>query len=333
MTAEKRKDLYWVAAKIAIAVGLCFFLIHQIHFQELQILVARISIPWVVGFLVCFLGSLLLSSFRYWVMTGKPITFMQYLRVVILQNSLSIFVATGAGMISYVSVLRAQHQLTISKGIGSLLFAKIGDFIYYLVFLILTALIVSDKVSPIETFLFAAIGAGLLIFLLLMFIYLGRKWMLLRLERFLQNREMYFQGIHSLNSAISNLRSFSISRKEFVSFFINTLLLNTVTISSFYCTLRMFSVVVSVPCVFFVNSIIQFISMIPIQVFGGLGVCDVPSMYLYSLFGVNRSEIASVLVLSRVVMYSLYALLLLLMISKHGNRGAAKETETIRLRR
>lgn len=325
MTAGKSTNLYWLSAKIAIALGLFLLLVNQVHLKNIGDVVARLSLPWFTAFLACFICTLLLSSFRYWVMTGRPITFLHFLRVVILQNSLSIFVATGAGMISYVSVLKTQHKIKLSRGIASLLFAKIGDFIYYLVFLILAALVVYDKISAIGTFLIDAIIAGLVVFLLLLFSYLGRKQILIEIEKLVQDRRMSFWRIPWLTSATTQLQALSISKSEFVSFFINTFLLNTVTLLSFYCTMRMFSVVVGIPCVFFINSIIQFISMIPIQVFGGLGVCDVPSMYLYSLFGVSRSEIASVLVLSRVLMYAIYALLFLSLITIRSNKRAVEE--------
>jgi uncharacterized membrane protein YbhN (UPF0104 family) len=48
---------------------------------------------------------------------------------------------------------------------------------------------------------------------------------------------------------------------------------------------------------------VQLISIIPIQVFGGLGVSEVTTMYLYGLFGVTAEVIAPILVGARVLFY------------------------------
>ena len=53
----------------------------------------------------------------------------------------------------------------------------------------------------------------------------------------------------------------------------------------------------------FVNSWIQFISWLPIQVFGGLGVAETSQIYLYGLFGIPASQMATVSVGLRVILY------------------------------
>ena len=53
----------------------------------------------------------------------------------------------------------------------------------------------------------------------------------------------------------------------------------------------------------FVNSWIQLISWIPIQVFGGLGVAETSQVYLYGLFGIPATQMATVSVGLRVILY------------------------------
>jgi len=53
----------------------------------------------------------------------------------------------------------------------------------------------------------------------------------------------------------------------------------------------------------FVNSWIQLISWIPIQVFGGLGVMETSQVYLYGLFGIPAAQMATVSVGLRVTLY------------------------------
>ncbi|MGA7604445.1 MAG: hypothetical protein WCA79_00855, partial [Anaerolineales bacterium] len=55
--------------------------------------------------------------------------------------------------------------------------------------------------------------------------------------------------------------------------------------------------------VVFVNSWIQLISWLPIQVFGGLGVAETSQVYLYGLFGIPAAQMATVSVGLRVILY------------------------------
>ena len=70
-----------------------------------------------------------------------------------------------------------------------------------------------------------------------------------------------------------------------------------------YASLRAYSVDISASIVVFVNSWIQLISWLPIQVFGGLGVAETSQVYLYGLFGIPAAQMATVSVGLRVILY------------------------------
>jgi uncharacterized membrane protein YbhN (UPF0104 family) len=63
--------------------------------------------------------------------------------------------------------------------------------------------------------------------------------------------------------------------------------------------------------VLFVLTFSLLISLVPIQVFGGLGVYEVTAIYLYSLMGVRSELVVPMVVSSRIYLYLLNLLLLL----------------------
>ena len=70
-----------------------------------------------------------------------------------------------------------------------------------------------------------------------------------------------------------------------------------------FASLRAFSMVVPASVLVFVNSWIQLISWLPIQVFGGLGVAETSQVYLYGLFGIPVLQMATVSIGLRVSSY------------------------------
>jgi uncharacterized membrane protein YbhN (UPF0104 family) len=78
-----------------------------------------------------------------------------------------------------------------------------------------------------------------------------------------------------------------------------------------YASLLAFSLKIDLMPAIFANSILQLMSYLPIQVFGGLGVTEISSMYLYSLFGLRQSEIIAPLLGVRLEFYLLNGLVLL----------------------
>ena len=51
--------------------------------------------------------------------------------------------------------------------------------------------------------------------------------------------------------------------------------------------------------------------VVPVQVFGGLGVTDITTMYLLGLFGINQPQLAATIIGLRIIFYAANLLLLL----------------------
>ena len=76
-----------------------------------------------------------------------------------------------------------------------------------------------------------------------------------------------------------------------------------------YTRVQTFQIPIAFWGIIFIASMMQFVSVIPFQVFGGLGVTEVSLVYLYSLFGLV-DEIPAILVGLRVLFYIFNLILL-----------------------
>ena len=81
-----------------------------------------------------------------------------------------------------------------------------------------------------------------------------------------------------------------------------------------YCSLRIFDVRIDIWPVIFVVSLTQIMTLVPIQVFGGLGLYDFTYLYLYGLFGIGGPQFAAVVVGLRICFYLTNLVLLALIV-------------------
>ncbi len=100
----------------------------------------------------------------------------------------------------------------------------------------------------------------------------------------------------------------------------------SVTMIWLYANLQTFSLTIDILSVVFVNVFMQLISYFPIQIFGGLGVNETTSLYLYSIFNFPQTELATVLVGTRLLFY-LTNLAVLLYLPLHALTSRPKNTK------
>jgi len=76
-----------------------------------------------------------------------------------------------------------------------------------------------------------------------------------------------------------------------------------VTMVWFYANIRAFDIEIGIVAVLFVNNFVQLLSNLPIQAFGGLGVNESTSLYLYQFFYSGQGLLASALIGFRILFY------------------------------
>src|SRR5581483_11343400 len=101
------------------------------------------------------------------------------------------------------------------------------------------------------------------------------------------------------------------TRFSSVELWLSSALVLVLTMLFAYSNISMFSLALSVPAILFVSVLILLISYVPIQVFGGLGIFEVSTVYLYGLFGIDSSIAIPFVITARIYLYLLNGLLLI----------------------
>jgi hypothetical protein len=76
-----------------------------------------------------------------------------------------------------------------------------------------------------------------------------------------------------------------------------------VTILWIYANLAVFRLQPAMSAVLFVGVFLQFVSYIPVSVFGGLGINETSSLYFWSFFDLPQDALAPALIGIRIVFY------------------------------
>jgi uncharacterized membrane protein YbhN (UPF0104 family) len=319
----------WNFLKLVLAVALAGFILSKTSFAELVALWQRISISWLLINALALYTLVWAMARRYWILLGKETGFHSVLSVVVIQTIVGNLVATSAGAISYLAILRGKHQLQIGRGIGSLVLARFGDLLALLPALLLSSWIVWAHIAVLHWLLMVIIIglSGIVAVCTLVIVLRGRIVNLIaRLLRLTHlDRINLVRRLSNVLAELANQNAESL--RTIIGPFLGYSGLTLALIYLFaYSSFRIFALAIDPWQVLFVLTLTQLIVLIPIQVFGGLGVTDVTSLYLYALFGVSQPTLVPILVGSRILFYLMNLLLLLyLPLDTRLNRNADTE--------
>lgn len=324
------KNLLWSAAKIIIGFLLIIFVVSRAGLSEITALIAQVSWGWLGFTFILFSLLSLLKAWQYHVLFDSDFPYSQILSVVILQNAISNFVASSAGVAAYLTMLRADQGIKIGRSASVFVITKVGDLIAIWLGLIISLLFVWQQVDAVHNlilFLLALIGAGLTVFGAIIF--LRRKFVDVLSRMIEKTGLMKFQLIQRLLVLAGTLAD--IEQKNVLRIMLTACGLScTYLILTFawtYSSLHTFNLPVTIWVVIFVSCMLQLLSIIPIQVFGGLGVSEAASLYFFGLFGFSQGQLAAVLIGQRILFY-LTNLTVLLYLPLHAlflNRPVKKE--------
>jgi uncharacterized membrane protein YbhN (UPF0104 family) len=308
-----RAALLWNVFKTLLALGLIGFVVSKTDPAQLAGLRERISLPWLLLDLALFIALTLIKTGQYRALIGYEAPYSRVLHIVILQNAISNFVATSAGIASYLTLMRAEQGVRLRKGALSFLVTKFGDLLAVSLFLAVTALPAGRQApllrnAAILLMVGIAVGAGVLLLTILL-----RQRFLGLVRKVLQAAHM--DRVRAIQSGLEALQ-FLADRRDGAIFrtlrvgIVYSLVYMAVTMAWSYCNLRVFSVALPLHVVGFVSALMQLISWVPIQVFGGLGVTETTLVYLFGQFGVPQPEMAAVSIGLRLLLYFLNLVML-----------------------
>ncbi len=315
MTITLKKDFFnsklWNLIKIIFAFALFAYVLLQTDYEQLIALKDRFSWSW---FGVTFIASLLMlaiKTYQYYVFIGRRLDYFHLLEIVIIQNLLMNFVATAAGIASYLTMLGVEEDVRLGKATESFVLVKIGDVIAVLVYLLLSILFIKPlPEGALPIMIVVALVA--LFFLLALFgsLFLRDKFLaalktlikIFKLEKISLVKKMlgYFEKLvaYPRNEILRTIGQASLISLAYMGM---TMIWGYARFQSFSLQLDFFVVV-------FVLSLLQFASWVPIYIFGGLGLSEGMWMYLLGLFSSQGASLAATLIGIRMLNYLLNTL-------------------------
>ncbi|HMV96990.1 MAG TPA: lysylphosphatidylglycerol synthase transmembrane domain-containing protein, partial [Anaerolineales bacterium] len=330
MTDSPKKFPLWNIAKIILALILVWFVLSKTDLTQLYALRERISLPWLALTLLLYFSLTLLKALQYYFLIGRRVDYPQVLNIVVVQNAISNFIATSAGIASYLALFRVEQGVKVSRAALAFLLAKVGDLISIWLFMLVSSLLVWPLVASFHSLILLSlsfIGVAILVFFAAVFL---RQKFVSVLAWFVEKLKLSRFGF--VNKLMDLLASLAEQEHGFVFRMVGTgiafsLIYMTVTMLWLYASLQTFSFEIQFLQVVFVNIFMQLISYLPIQVFGGLGVNETTSLYLYGIFNFPQTELAATLIGTRLLFY-LTNLVVLLYLPVHTlffSRSAQKQ--------
>lgn len=306
MTSNRRFSVVWNILKILTAAILVWILLSKTDLNQLFALHNRILAPYLIATVVLYISLTLFKAFKYHMLIQQPTEYPRVLNIVVLQNALSNFLANSAGMASYLALLKVEEKVRMGQSGLVFIITKIGDLFAVWFVMIICSFFVWERITALQeivVLLEIIVGVGFIVFLMAIF---WRSWFITGLNRLLTRlhvvRFSLIKQIMQTLAAFSEMEQNTVFRIVFLAIGLS-ILHYLLTLSWMVVSMRVFSLQLETLVIVFVSGILQLFSLVPINVFGGLGVTEVTSLYLYSLFGVNESEISVVLVGWRILYY------------------------------
>jgi uncharacterized protein (TIRG00374 family) len=306
-----KKEVIGEILKLGIALSLISVVLSQVSIESITELWQRISVFWLLISILAFYTVLWSMARRYWLLIGSRVAFHEILHIVLYQNVMGNLIATSAGAALYVGVLRNKHDIPVSHSLLSLLLARFGDLLILVLFLSFATVVVWQRIATLQFIvtgvicLLTVVALGVTLLFVLRRRLVGVAFGILRKWDFVSR---FGAALVAFAGQEANACRFNI-----VLFAGYSILVFSTMLIFAYCSLQVFGVRLDIWPVIFVVSLTQVMTLVPIQVLGGLGLQDVSYLYLYGLFGINQSEFAVVVVGLRIAFVCTNLLCLILM--------------------
>jgi len=304
----------WNIFKIALAVMLVGFVLSKTNLGEVTGLMKQLSPAWLAISFVLFCMLTLIKAFQYYLLNGRQAPYARVLYVVITQNAISNFIAGGAGIASYLTMLSVDEGVRFRKVLSAFVVAKMGDLLSVWIILFASSVLLWNQIGAVQyavVFLLVAILGVVAVFVAAAL--LRQKFVTLvktilgwiKLDRL----AIVQRGIDSLQLFAE--QDGSLVLQMMFTGLIYSLVYMIVTLFWFYSNMRTYSLEIPFTVAAFVNAFVQLISWVPIQVFGGLGVSETSLVYLFGIFGLPNAQIAAMGIGFRVILYAFTLVVLL----------------------
>jgi uncharacterized membrane protein YbhN (UPF0104 family) len=304
----------WSLLRILFAVVLIGFLLSKTNLQQMKLLSGRILWSWLILRFLFYCVMIASKSFQYWILLSKRIPYARMLNVVIMQNTLSNFVTNSAGIASYLTMLHAEEGIKLTRAGVTFVATKTTDLLAMWMCLLGAMLLIWPQIGPLH-WLVIVLATGIFLVLIILLIAIVLRQRFVSILRTLIRR-LHFDGIRLVERGLEALQSIADHDPQMIFLLLSrslgpSLIYMSLTVALAYSGLRMFSISISFGAILLVTALIQLLSIVPIQVLGGLGVTEVTSLYLYTMLGIPQQEIVPALIGLRLIAYLMNAAVLL----------------------
>ncbi len=281
------------------------YVLSRTNLGQLFALRGSIHFGWLGAVFVLYTLLTLLKALQYYFLIQRT-PYPQVLNIVVIQNATSNFLATSAGIASYLTLFKVEQGVKLSRAAIAFLITKVGDLISIWLFMFVSSLLIWSQVSILHDLiilLLAVISTAIVLFFAAVFLRL--KFVAL-LSWFVEKLKLSRLGF--IRKLMDLLVGMAEQEHRFVFRMVGigvlfSLIYMAVTMILIYASFQTFTFDIGILPVVFVNVFLQLISYLPIQVFGGLGISETSSLYLYGILNFPQAELAAVLIATRLLFY------------------------------
>jgi uncharacterized membrane protein YbhN (UPF0104 family) len=306
MSSDRRFNTIWNVFKILIAVTLAGYVFTRTDLNELISLGGQLVPHLIVATFLLYTSLTLFKAVKYQILLQQRTSYWRVLNVVVMQNALSNFLANSVGIASYLTLLKVEEKVRLGRSGLVFLITKIGDLFAVWVVMVISTALFWERIAELHQvvlILEAVIGAGFVFFFAALFF---RKFFISIFNSFLQRFHLiklpFVGDVAQVLDAFAEMEERNILRIVFIAFGLS-LVYYMFTLLWMVTSLRAFGLEAETWVIVFVSGALQLFSFFPVTIFGGLGITEVTSLYLYSLFGVEQEGLTAILVGWRVLYY------------------------------
>lgn len=298
----------WNLLKIILAIALLLFVLSKTNLADLRKTFQNISVPWLMVSVLLFILTTLLKAFQYHILMPKQLSYFQVLNLIIWQNIVSNYLMTGTGVMTYITMTRIEHEVKVSRSLVTFSLTKLGDLTAIWLTLLVSAILLARQIAHLgKTVALLLFIIGLLILAFLLAVFFRQRAALLFAKLLHHSPFSGFTFAHRALDYFQKLTDVDPQkvRSALLKLFSCSLVYLGASIALIYANYATFNFRLAPIQFVFVSTLMQLVSYIPIAVFGGLGITETSSLYLFGIFGVGQASLAPVLIGNRILFYLL----------------------------
>lgn len=144
MSLSKR---IWNIFKYILAVLLVWFVFSKTSVNDIIDLFRRVSFLWLVISFVLFFLMTMMKAMQYYILSGRQAPYPRVLSIVVVQNAITNFIATGAGIASYLTMFTVDEGVRLRRASATFVIAKIGDLVVVWFMLLVAGFLLRNSIS------------------------------------------------------------------------------------------------------------------------------------------------------------------------------------------